>query len=146
MAIKFKYVGDIGYKYTPKRETEGASGCDLRNATGKDITIHPRSKGVVGTGICVEIPDGFEGQLRPRSGFATRECAIMLPSIGTIDSDYRGEIKATFFNPTDGFIVIRAGERVAQLVIAPYGKCEYEEAEELTATERGEKGFGSTGR
>lgn len=146
MNINFKYVGVVGSEYAPNHATKGASGCDLRNATGKEVVIHPHTKEMIGTGICVEIPEGYEGQLRPRSGIAVKQCAIMLPSVGTIDEDFRGEVKVTYFNPTDSFIVIKPNERIAQLIVAPYAQCEYNQVEELSETARGTGGFGSTGK
>lgn len=144
-SINFKYVGHPDALYTPHHATIGASGCDLRNATGKAITIHPYSAEMIGTGICVEIPDGFEGQLRPRSGISIKKQVILLPSVGTIDADYRGEIKLTYFNPTNKIVYLDVDERIGQLIIAPYVKCNYVKKDELSATERGSGGFGSSG-
>ncbi len=146
MQLNFKYVGHKDSYYVPHHATEGASGSDLRNATGKVITIHPGDAIMIPTGICVQIPDGFEGQLRPRSGLSVRHKLIMLPSVGTIDNDYTGEIKATFFNPTNKIVYLDPNERVAQLIVAPYLKCNYNKVEELTKTERGSGGFGSTNK
>lgn len=145
MNVNFKYVGVEGSFYTPEHATEGASGCDLRNASGKVIEIHPGGVVSIPTGICVEIPEGFEGQLRPRSGLSRKTCLMHLPSIGTIDSDYRGEIQSTYFNPTNKIVYIAPDERIAQLVIAPCEKCEYIKKDVLDETERGSGGFGSTG-
>lgn len=144
MNINFKYVGAVGSEYTPEHATEGSSGCDLRNATGKDIYIHPYTSVRIPTGICVEIPRGFEGQLRPRSGISIKKNLIHLPSVGTIDCDYIDEIISTYYNPTNKIVTISANERVSQLVIAPYEKCNYNAVEALTETSR-KGGFGSTG-
>lgn len=146
MKIKFKYKGDIASDYTPQHATAGASGCDLRNATGKDILIHPQGSVMISTGICVEIPAGYEGQLRPRSGISVRNQILMLPSVGTIDSDYRGVMGVTYYNPTNKIVLIKKDERIAQLVIAPYAKCNYKLVDKLTTTERGSGGHGSTGK
>ena len=144
MKVNFKYIGIEGSEYTPHHATPGASGCDLRNASGKVIKIYPQTSVRIPTGICVEIPEGFEGQLRPRSGISVKKQLIMLPSVGTIDLDFRGEVKATYFNPTNIIRVIDKDERIAQLIIAPYAKCDYNSVEELTETSR-TGGFGSTG-
>ena len=145
MEINFKYIGKIEDEYNPHHATEGASGADLRNASGKVITLHPQGAIKVPTGICVEIPEGYEGQLRPRSGISVKNNIIMLPSVGTIDSDYRGEIGVTYYNPTNKIVYIEPNERIAQLVVAPYERCVYVRKEELTETQRGTGGFGSTG-
>lgn len=144
--INFKYVGDPLLTYIPSHATLGASGADLRNVLGKEILIYPQTSEMIPTGICVEIPEGYEGQLRPRSGISVKKCLIMLPSIGTIDADYRGEIKVTYFNPTNEIVRIDVFERIAQLIIAPYERCKYNLKNELTPTERGTGGFGSTGQ
>ena len=146
MNVNFIYIGNCSQKYTPEHATNGASGVDLRNCSLERVEIHPQSSKCFNTGICVEIPDGFEGQLRPRSGLSTKKSLMLLPSVGTIDSDYRGEVKATYFNPTNKIVYIEPHERIAQLVIAPYAKCTYKEVEKLSITERGAKGFGSTGK
>ena len=86
MEINFKYVGAVGSEYTPFHATSGASGADLRNASGKMIVIHPLGAVGISTGICVEIPEGYEGQLRPRSGISVKKQLIQLPSVGTIDA------------------------------------------------------------
>ncbi len=146
MQVNFKYVGRDDSFYTPFHAKDGDSGCDLRNASGKVIELHPQGAVMISTGICMEIPAGYEGQLRPRSGLSVKKQIIMLPSVGTIDSGYRGEIKATFYNPTNKIVYIDKDERIAQLVVAPYIKCEYKHKNELGETERGSGGFGSTGQ
>lgn len=145
MEINYKYVGDSTAKYNPHHATEGASGADLRNATGQIVIIPPGEVVKIRTGIAAEIPSGYEGQLRPRSGISVKKKVIMLPSIGTIDADFRGEIQVAYFNPTNKNVFIEHGERIAQLIIAPYERCNYRERESLTETARGVGGFGSTG-
>lgn len=86
MVINFKYVGEPSQEYCPHHATAGASGADLRNATGKAIELDPYCSVMIPTGICVEIPEGYEGQLRPRSGISVKKCLIQLPSVGTIDA------------------------------------------------------------
>lgn len=144
--VNFTFEGKKEDYYIPKHATEGSSGADLRNAEGGDVIIMPHRSAMISTGIIAEIPEGCEGQLRPRSGIAVKKTAIMLPSIGTIDSDYRGVISVCYYNPTPHVIIIERGERIAQLVIAPYVKCLYKNKETLTETERGSGGFGSTGQ
>ena len=146
MKVNYTYVGEPLYEYCPFHATEGASGADLRNTSGNFIEIYPMSSESIPTGICMEIPKGFEGQLRPRSGISVKKKLMMLPSVGTIDSDYRGEISVTYFNPTNHLVTIEPGERVAQMIIAPYVKCEYNLKDTLSETERGSGGFGSTGK
>lgn len=143
--INYTYVGDPSYEYVPEHATLGASGADLRNASGKVIVIHPQQVEIVPTGICVEIPEGYEGQLRPRSGISVKRKLMMVNSIGTIDSDYRGEIGVPFFNPTNDMIYIDPNERIAQLVVTQYERCHYLYKAELSETIRGEGGFGHTG-
>ena len=144
MDIKFKYIGAEEYAYIPHHATEGASGVDLRNNSGKVVVIPPQTSKSIPTGICVEIPEGYEGQLRPRSGIAVKRQLTMLPSVGTIDSDYRGEISITYYNLGNTTQTIDVSERIAQLVIAPYVKCTYRNTvEALTETERGTGRFGS---
>ena len=146
MKVNFKYVGHTDSKYIPQHATSGASGCDLSNASGEMVIIPGGESRKIPTGICVEIPEGYEGQLRPRSGLATKKQLMMLPSVGTIDADYRGEVGVTYFNLNKYDVVIQKDERIAQLVIAPYANCEYNEKDELTDTVRGSGGYGSTGK
>jgi dUTP pyrophosphatase len=125
----------------PEYKTAGAAGLDLHSL--HDLPIYPGERTAFGTGICVEIPPGFEGQVRPRSSLTAH--GLVLPT-GTIDSDYRGEIKVVLINTSREVRHIHAGDRIAQLVIAPVARCEVVEVEELSSTERGAGGFGSTGR
>ena len=126
----------------PTYQTKEASGLDLY--ADKNISIESKSYCAVGTGICIEIPSGYEGQVRPRSGLALKYGLGLLNAPGTIDADYRGEIRVVLFNFGENKVEIKKGSRIAQLVIAPVCKVELQESE-LSESERGEKGFGSTG-
>jgi len=127
----------------PKYQTKGSVGFDLMST--ELMLVFPKSRTLIPTGIYIAIPEGFEGQVRPRSGLAIREGLTILNTPGTIDSDYRGEIKVIVYNTGEDTITINPGDRIAQLVISPIQKVELEEVQELDETERGEGGFGSTG-
>lgn len=127
----------------PKHAKSGDAGMDL--TTRKAVTIPPRDSVMVGTGTSVEIPTGYVGLVFPRSGLAGKQGVTLRNCVGVIDSGYRGEIKAPLHNTTDQFRRIAAGERVCQLVVVPYVECECVEVDELSETERGEGGFGSSG-
>ena len=131
----------------PAYETAGAAGMDLRAALpeGETLEIAPGGRELVPTGLLLAIPDGFEGQIRPRSGLALRHGVTCLNTPGTIDSDYRGEVKVILVNLGDAIFPITRGMRIAQLVIAPVVQAIIEEAAETTASARGAGGFGSTG-
>lgn len=128
----------------PAYATAGAAGMDLYAAA--DVEIPPGGRALVGTGFAIEIPPGFEAQIRPRSGLAFHKGVTVLNSPGTIDSDYRGEVKVLLVNLSGGTYHCHWGyDRIAQLVIAPVSRLKIEEAEQLSETERGAGGFGSTG-
>lgn len=132
----------------PSYETPQAAGCDLRAAVAEDapIVLKPGERALAPTGLAMALPEGWEAQIRPRSGLAAKFGITCLNAPGTIDADYRGEVKIILINHgTDDFI-IRRGERIAQMVIAPVSQARFDEAESLDATARGEGGFGSTGR
>ena len=129
----------------PSYATPHSSGLDLRAAIKEPVIIKPLERIVIPTGLIVEIPEGYEGQVRPRSGLALKKGIAVLNSPGTIDSDYRGEIKVILINLGSEEAVIERGDRIAQLVISPVQRVEVVEVEELTETLRGEGGFGSTG-
>lgn len=129
----------------PSYATEGSSGMDLYAAIEDEVLIQPGTWEVIPTGIYVEIPEGYEGQVRPRSGLAKDYGVTVLNSPGTIDSDYRGEIKVILINLGKEPFRVKRGDRIAQLVIVPIVRAVFEEVEELSNTERGEEGFGSTG-
>lgn len=131
----------------PKYETTGSAAFDIRANLGKDMTIeiYPGGVMVIPTGLYVELPPGIELQLRSRSGLASKYKIIVLNAPGTIDSDYRGEIKIILMNLHAGPYMVSHGDRIAQGVVAPYIKAEWKEVQELSETERGTGGFGSTG-
>jgi dUTP pyrophosphatase len=129
----------------PARASACASGRDLCAAVEKDVQIRPGQRAVIPTGFAIAVPEGYEGQIRPRSGLAL-EHGIVLPNApGTIDADYRGELKVILANLGETAFRVRRGDRIAQLVIAPVAVAEIEEVGELDATERGAGGFGHTG-
>lgn len=129
----------------PAYASAGSSGLDLLAAVPSVVTLEPGERRLVPTGFALELPPGFEAQVRPRSGLALKHGVTVLNSPGTIDSDYRGEVGVILVNHGDAPFEIRRGERIAQLVLARVERLEWEEASELEATERGEGGFGSTG-
>ena len=130
---------------TPKYETSGSSGMDIAAYIKQDITIEPGEKALIPTGFSLSIPLGYEVQIRPRSGLAAKKGITILNTPGTIDSDYRGEIKVILINLSkDGFSV-KNGERIAQMVVCPIKQVVVEEVKELSETNRGIGGFGSTG-
>lgn len=128
----------------PKYQTQGSSGCDLRSSI--DVVIPSGKRSIVPTGLKVEIPVGFEGQVRSRSGLAAKYGITVLNSPGTVDCDYRGEVKVILLNTGDEDFIIKKGDRIAQLVFSQVFRAIFKKEEELTSTERAEGGFGSTGR
>ena len=129
----------------PRYESEGAAGMDLKAFLGEDLFIPPLGRTKVPTGLRLEIPEGFEGQVRPRSGLAAKFGVTVLNSPGTIDSDYRGEVAVVLVNLGAEPFAVRNGDRIAQLVIAPFLRADIVEAGELSVTPRNSGGFGSTG-
>jgi dUTP pyrophosphatase len=129
----------------PKYETKGSSGMDLAANINKNISIDPGKTATVPTGLALSIPEGFEAQIRPRSGLAAKKKISVLNTPGTIDADYRGEIKVILINLSDQLFVIEKGLRIAQMVICPVVQAQLQEVHELNNTNRGEGGFGSTG-
>ncbi len=132
----------------PAYETAHAAGMDLRAAVPEDapITLEPAAWAAVATGLAIALPEGYEAQIRPRSGLAARHGITCLNSPGTIDADYRGEVKVILINHGPERFVVRRGERIAQLVVAPVVQASWVEVEALNETVRGAGGFGSTGR
>jgi len=130
----------------PKYMTELAAGMDLCAAIDEPITLAPGERRMVGTGLAMAIPPGFEGQVRPRSGSAIRHGLTCVNSPGTVDADYRGELLVLLINLGQAPVTIEPRDRIAQIVIAPVVQAELEEVEELPTTKRGAGGFGSTGR
>ena len=129
----------------PRYSSEGASGADLAAYIETPITLAPGSYKLVPTGVRVAIPSGYEGQVRPRSGLAARNGITILNTPGTIDSDYRGEIKVILINLGSEPFTINPGDRIAQLVFSPVVHARFSEQKQLEETARGEGGFGSTG-
>ena len=129
----------------PKYETSGSSGMDLAANIDAGIDLGPGKSIIVPTGLAVALPRGFEIQIRPRSGLAAKKNISVLNTPGTIDADYRGEIKVILINLGDQKFIIEKGLRIAQMVVCPVVKAQLEEVNELNDTARGEDGFGSTG-
>ncbi len=130
----------------PTYKTDGASGMDLMALVREPIILKPNSSCLVPTGLAVAFPNNFEIQIRPRSGLAAKKNISVLNTPGTIDSDYRGEIKIILFNHGKNNFLINNKDRIAQMILTPVIKMELQEAEELPVTVRGEGGFGSTGK
>ncbi len=129
----------------PQYETIHAAGLDLRAVLDEPIVLRPLERAMVPTGLYVEIPDGYEIQVRPRSGLAAKFGLSVLNSPGTIDPDYRGEIKVILVNLSNNDFELKPGERIAQMVVAPFVRIGWESVEVLSETDRGAGGFGSTG-
>lgn len=129
----------------PAAASAGSAGVDLRAAIDGELELPPGGRTLVPTGLVLEIPPGWEGQVRPRSGLALRHGIGVVNAPGTIDSDYRGEVGVILINLGDLPFRIQRGDRIAQLVLSPVERVEWEEMETLEASERGEGGFGSTG-
>lgn len=129
----------------PAYETNASAGMDLRAALECPVTIQPLERLVVPTGLFIELPLGFEAQIRPRSGLAARNGITVLNSPGTIDADYRGEIKIILINLSNEPFTIKNGDRIAQMILSKHEKIEWEETDTLNISERGEGGFGHTG-
>lgn len=130
----------------PAYETIASAGMDLRAHLDDKLILKPLDRILVPTGLFIELPVGYEAQVRPRSGLAFKKGVGVVNSPGTIDADYRGEIKVIIINLSKEELVIEDGERIAQMVIAKHERAQWEEVHELTETERGAGGFGSTGK
>lgn len=130
---------------TPAYATEKSAGMDLKADIETPITLGPLERALVPTGLYIALPDGTEAQVRPRSGLAAKYGISVLNAPGTIDADYRGEVKVILVNLSNEPFVINPGERIAQMVVARYEKVEWDEVETLDETQRGSGGFGSTG-
>lgn len=129
----------------PRYETAQSAGVDLPAAVGAPLVLEPRGRALVPTGLAIALPAGYEAQIRPRSGLAARHGVTLLNSPGTIDADYRGELKIILVNLGDEAFEITRGMRIAQMIVAPVAAARFEEVETLADTERGSGGFGSTG-
>lgn len=143
--MKVKIVNRSAYP-SPFYATEKSAGMDLKADIAEPIVLGPLERTMIPTGLYIALPDGTEAQVRPRSGLAAKHGISVLNAPGTIDADYRGEIKVILVNLSNEPFTVNPGERIAQMVIARYEKVEWDEVEVLDETERGEGGFGSTGR
>ncbi|MBP1629914.1 MAG: dut [Bacteroidetes bacterium] len=143
--MKVRIVNNSKHQ-APDYATEHSAGMDLRANIEESIIIKPLERAMVSTGIFIELPIGYEAQVRPRSGLAAKNGVSVLNSPGTIDADYRGEVKVILVNLSNQDFEIKDGERIAQMVIAKHERVEWEEVNELNETQRGEGGFGHTGR
>ena len=130
----------------PHYETIASAGMDLRAHLENDIVLPPMERVIIPTGLFMELPVGYEAQVRPRSGLAAKHGLTVLNSPGTVDADYRGEIGVILVNLSNTAFTIKNGERIAQMVIAKHDRAEWEEVQSLSDTSRGTGGFGSTGR
>ena len=130
----------------PNYETLESAGMDLRSNIKTDITLKPNQRAIVPTGIFIALPKGYEAQVRSRSGLAAKYGVTVLNSPGTIDADYRGEIGVILINFSENDFIIKNGDRIAQIVIAEHERAIWEECNDLSKTERGSGGFGSTGQ
>ncbi|MEG0663112.1 MAG: dUTP diphosphatase [Anaerovoracaceae bacterium] len=144
MELKVKIKSESGI--LPRYETQGASGMDLRAMLQEEICLAPGERALVPTGIFIELPPGYEAQIRARSGLAVKQGIGLVNGIGTVDSDYRGEVKVPLINWGKENFVISNGDRIAQMVIAAYTKVQWTLVERLEDTQRAEQGFGHTGK
>jgi len=142
--VKIKIINKSGHKL-PHYETLASAGMDLRADLESPITLKPLERAIVPTGLFIELPVGYEAQVRPRSGLAAKKGITVLNAPGTIDADYRGNVGVILVNLSNEDFTVENGERIAQMVIAKHERAEWEEVETLSDTNRGEGGFGSTG-
>ena len=145
MPTTIRIVNKSGHPL-PTHATAGSAGLDLRAALKEPVTLEPLDRALIPTGLYFAIPAGYEVQIRPRSGLAMKHGITVLNTPGTIDSDYRGEIRVALINLSRESFTIEPGERICQMVLARYEQVEWVEAEQLDDTDRGEGGFGHTGR
>lgn len=146
MEIKFRKYNHEEDCVIPSYATDGSAGMDLSSASKTTITVKPGETKLVPTNLLIEIPKGFEGQVRPRSGLALKHGITVLNSPGTIDSDYRGEVKVLLVNHGTEDFKVNYGDRIAQLIIAKYEKAVLKFSDDISETERGSGGYGSTGK
>ena len=140
------FVQNQGPYDLPSYATTSSAGVDLKAVIEEPITLRPLERKIIGTGLKIALPEGFEAQVRPRSGLAAKHGITVLNAPGTIDADYRGEIGVILANLSNDDFTIQPGERIAQLVLSQYQQIQWDEVETLPSTERGEGGFGSTGK
>jgi dUTP pyrophosphatase len=143
--LKVKIINQSPFPL-PQYETAGSAGMDLRANTTHSITLEPLERTLLPTGLFLELPQGYEAQIRPRSGLAAKRGLTLLNAPGTIDSDYRGEIQCILVNLSNLPQTIEPGERIAQMVVAKFEQIEFVHVEQLDVTIRGTGGFGSTGQ
>jgi dUTP pyrophosphatase len=145
MSIEVKIVNTSGNEL-PEYATDGASGMDLRAFISASLTLKPMERKLVPTGLFIELPEGYEAQVRPRSGLALKQGITCLNSPGTVDSDYRGEIKIVLVNLSGEDQIIHPGDRIAQMVVQKVERIRWNQVNTLMETARNEGGFGSTGK
>jgi dUTP pyrophosphatase len=138
-------VVNRGHQQLPEYATPLSAGMDLRANLDEPVTLHPMERRLIPTGLHIALPEGYEAQVRPRSGLALKHGITVLNSPGTIDADYRGEIGVVLINLSQQDFVVSDGERIAQMVIARHEQADFVEVEQLDETERGEGGYGHTG-
>lgn len=143
--MRVKIVNKSNHRL-PEYATPGSAGMDLKANTTEPIVLKPLERQMVPTGIHIQLPEGCEAQIRPRSGLAAKYGISIVNAPGTVDADYTGEIKVILINLSNENFVINPGERIAQMVVARYERVEWDEVATLDETERGEGGFGSTGK
>ncbi len=143
--VHFKKLPHANDLELPSYESAAAAGMDIRAALNEPMQLNPGKRALIPTGLQMALPQGYEAQIRPRSGLAWRNGITMLNTPGTIDSDYRGEVKVLAINHSEEPFTINHGDRIAQMVIAPVQQCNVLEVKDLPESERGEGGFGSTG-
>ena len=143
--IQLAVINESPYEL-PAYATASSAGLDLKAALDQAITLRPLERKIIGTGLKIALPEGYEAQVRPRSGLAAKHGLTVLNSPGTIDADYRGEIGVILVNLSNKAVEINPGERIAQLVVAQYTQVDWQVVEALDSTDRGEGGFGSTGK
>lgn len=143
--MKVKIINKSPYEL-PRYATGSSAGMDLKANLSEQVTLGSLERAVIPTGLFMELPEGFEAQVRPRSGLAAKFGVTVANSPGTVDADYRGELKVILVNLSGEPFVVNPGERIAQMVIARYERIEWEQTDQLSETERGAGGFGSTGR
>ena len=148
VSVKVKTLDHFEGLDLPRYQTPGSSGMDLPAAVAEDapVTLQPGEWKLIPTGLAIALPEGYEAQIRPRSGLAARHAISLVNTPGTVDADYRGEIKVNVINHGPQAFTIKRGERIAQMVVAPVVQAMLDPAETLDETARGEGGFGSTGR
>ena len=145
MKIHYKLFDEAKKTLIPEYKTDGSAGMDLLSASEENIIIKPGETVLIPTNLILEIPEGYEGGVRPRSGLALKHGVTVLNSPGTIDADYRGEVKVLLINHGKEVFVVKFGDRIAQLIISSYVKAELVKSDSITETSRGEGGYGSTG-